>query len=132
MRTVIGTIGARVPNVPRMPVERSCVIEPSTGPVAANLNERKTDGKTVRTCACVIGIETGPIERKGWPNARTELPSTQVTVPVDERSMSPERSWVATADPGLSSAGSGPGFDGAGVEGVEAAKEPDGTAIQFA
>src|ERR1700720_3322005 len=101
MRTVIGTIGARVPKVPRMPVERSCVMEPRTGPVAANLKDRKRDGRTVRTSACRLGLETGPIERKGWPKARPELPSTQVTVAVAERSMSPERSWVATAEPGF-------------------------------
>src|SRR3954467_7341573 len=102
MRSVIGTIGAFEPKVPRIPVERSCVIDPSTGPVAANLNERKIEGSTVRTSARLIGIETGPMERNGCPNARTALPSTHVTVPVADRSMSPERSCAAIADPGFS------------------------------
>src|SRR5450756_121276 len=129
MRTVIGTIGARVPKVPRMPVERSCVMEPRTGPVAANLKDRKRDGRTVRTSACAIGIETGPIDRKGWPKARTELPSTQVTVPVAERSMSPERSCVATAEPGFRAADAPAGFE-VGVAGE--AEAPEGTVIQLA
>src|SRR4029077_16464949 len=127
--TVIGTMGARVPKVPRMPVERSCVMDPSTGPVAANLKERKTDGRTVRTSACAIGIETGPMERKGWPKASTELPSTQVTVPVAERSMSPERSCVATAEPGFNAPDSGAVFEGLAVPDADI---PEGTAIQLA
>ena len=126
---MIGTMGARVPKVPRMPVERSCVMEPSTGPVAANLKERKTDGRTVRTSARVMGIETGPMERKGWPKASTELPSTQVTVPVAERSMSPERSCVATAEPGFNAPGSTAVFEGVAVPDAVA---PEGTAIQLA
>src|SRR6266496_6676269 len=124
MRTVIGTMGACVPKVPRMPVQRSYVMDPSTGPVAANLKERKREGRTVRTCAWDIGIETGPIERNGWPKARTEFPSTQVTVPVAERSMSPERSCVATADPGFKGPGSAAAADGPAL--------PEGTVIQFA
>src|ERR1700693_1171539 len=129
MRTVIETIGARVPKVPRIPVERSCVMEPRTGPVAANLKDRKRDGRTGRTSACAIGIETGPIDSKGWPKARTELPSTQVTVPVAERSMSPERSCVATAEPGFRAAGS-PATLEAGVP--DDAEAPEGTVIQLA
>src|SRR5436190_10136343 len=122
-------MGARVPKVPRMPVERSCVMDPSTGPVAANLKERKTDGRTVRTSACAIGIETGPMERKGWPKASTELPSTHVTVPVAERSMSPERSCVATAEPGFRAPGSIAVFEGVFVPDEDI---PEGTAIQLA
>src|SRR5262249_17660589 len=69
-------------------------------------------------------IETGPIERNGCPKARTEFPSTQVTVPVAERSMSPERSCVATADPGWSGRGSATVDDGTAA--------PEGTVIQLA
>src|SRR2546427_1106614 len=100
MRTVIGTIFARVVNVPRIPVERSCVTDPKTGPVSANLNDRYTEGSTVRTCAWAIGISIGPIERKGWPKASTESRSTHVSVPVAARSMSPERRTVERDEPG--------------------------------
>src|SRR5262245_15726105 len=70
-------------------------------------------------------MDTGPIDRKGWPKARTEFPSTQVTVPVAERSMSPDRSCVATAEPGWRGEGAiaGPGVPAA---------LPDGTLIQLA
>src|SRR5215831_11711168 len=67
-----------------------------------------------------MGIETGPIERNGRPKASTEVSSTQVTVPVADRSMSPVKSSAATADPGerlLTSA-------------VSAAAAPEGTIIQ--
>lgn len=40
MRTVIGTIAARVPKVPSIPVDRSCVTEPITAPVSENLKDR--------------------------------------------------------------------------------------------
>src|SRR5713226_9083537 len=118
----MGTIGARAPKLTRMPVERSCEIEPRTGPVAANLKERKTEGRTVSTSARAIGIETGPMERKGWPNASSAFPSTHVTVPVAERSMSPERSCAATAEPGRKAVAPAD-------EAVDAAA-PVGTAIQ--
>src|SRR5437773_2276123 len=73
-----------------------------------------------------MGIDTGPIERKGWPKARTELPSTQVTVPVADRSMSPERSCVATAEPGASARGL------AAAVSEDGAPLPEGTVIQLA
>src|SRR5262245_25008479 len=63
-------------------------------------------------------MSTGPIDRNGWPKARIELPSTQVTVPVADRTMSPLRSTADTADPG-SSRPSGSG-DAAPAEGEEA------------
>src|SRR5215831_8369165 len=70
-----------------------------------------------------MGIETGPIERNGCPKASTEFPSTHVTVPVAERSMSPDRSWAAIAEPGRIV----PDEDEGSAEAPEA---PDGTAIQ--
>ena len=97
-----GTIAADPPNEPRMPVDRSCEIDPRTLPVEANLNERYIDGRTPITSESAIGISTGPIERNGWPKASTLPPSTQVTVPVAAIVMSPEIRIVATDDPGRS------------------------------
>ena len=101
---MIGTIFAREPTVPRMPVDRSCVTDPKTEPESANLKERYTEGRTVRTSARAIGMSIGPIERNGCPNARTEFPSTHVTVPVAASSMSPDKSTVERDDPGRTGA----------------------------
>src|ERR1700688_3474084 len=102
METRTGTIAAELPKEPRIPVERSCEIEPSTLPVEANLNERYIDGNTPMTSESAIGISTGPIERNGCPKASTLPPSTQVTVPVAAMVMSPEIRIVATDEPGCS------------------------------
>src|SRR6266508_285656 len=122
MRTVIGTIRARVPKVPRMPVERSWVTDPKTGPVSANLNDRYTEGSTVSTSAWAIGISIGPIERKGWPKARTESCSTHVTVPVAASSMSPERRTVERDEPGRT--------DCSAPETLDSPEDPAGAATQ--
>ena len=78
--------------------------------------------------ARAIGMSTGPIERKGCPKASTELPSTQVTVPVAERTMSPESSTAATAEPG--SSGLPPVAEGVAVPAAAGAEAPDGATSQ--
>src|SRR5689334_1159148 len=82
-------------------------------------------------------MSTGPIDRNGCPNARIESPSTQVTVPVAERTMSPSSSTAATEEPGSRRGTVGPAISGGvlGVFGVEAlmeedAEAPEGASIQ--
>src|SRR5689334_13508356 len=75
-------------------------------------------------------MSTGPIERNGCPNASTELPSTQVTVPVADSTMSPESSTAATAEPG--SRRGAAGAVSAGVFAAEGAEAPEGATSQFA
>src|SRR5262252_7173731 len=81
-------------------------------------------------------MSTGPIDRNGCPNARTELPSTQVTVPVADSTMSPDSSTAATAEPGSSRAagaeGSVPAFAAVPVVAAAGADAPEGATSQFA
>src|ERR1700722_15080767 len=71
-------------------------------PVLTILNELSGEASVATTSAVVMGIETGPAPRTGWPHARICLGSTQVTVQVAETSRSPRMSCMLTAEPGTS------------------------------
>ena len=77
--------------------------------------------------ARAIGMSTGPIERKGCPKASSELPSTHVTVPVAESTMSPESSTAATAEPGSSAL---PAVEGVAAAAEAGADAPEGATSQ--
>src|ERR1700722_8982522 len=71
-------------------------------PVLTILNELSGEASVATTSAVVMGIETSPAPRTGWPHARICLGSTQVTVQVAETSRSPRMSCMLTAEPGTS------------------------------
>ena len=59
------------------------------------------------TSEAAIGTCTGPRPRKGWPKAKTESPSTSVTVASAARRKSPSTRTAAT-EPPATSVGAGP------------------------
>src|SRR6202161_2443045 len=102
MSTWTGIICAFTPRTPRIADWRSWVNAPTVTPVLTILNELSGEARVATTSAVVMGIETGPAPRTGWPHARICLGSTQVTVQVAETSRSPRMSCMLTAEPGTS------------------------------
>src|SRR3984957_15216680 len=100
MSTWTGIICAFTPRTPRMADSRSWVNAPTVTPVLTILNELSGEASVATTSAVVMGIETGPAPRTGWPHASICLGSTQVTVQVAETSRSPRISCMLTAEPG--------------------------------
>src|SRR5580692_5074765 len=97
-----GIMWACAPRTPRMADSRSWVNAPTVTPVLTILKELSGEASVATTSAVVMGIETGPAPRTGWPHARICLGSTQVTVQVAETSRSPRMSCMLTAEPGTS------------------------------
>src|SRR5262245_1314215 len=67
--TLAGIILEVAPNVPAIPVERSCWNAPTTFKGTASLNEFCRFGSSEMTYPADIGTSVGPAVRFGWPNA---------------------------------------------------------------
>ena len=64
-----GIIFGACPNLPKTPVARSCVIDPTMASGTASLNELFMLGTTVTTCDSDMGRSDEPSPRNGWPKA---------------------------------------------------------------
>ena len=65
----IGIMRASAPSTPRMAESRSSVNAPTVAPVLMILKAFNGEASVATTSAVVMGSETGPACRTGWPQA---------------------------------------------------------------
>ena len=71
----MGIMCACAPRTPRMADSRSSVKAPMVAPVLMILKALSGEASVATTSAVVMGSETGPAWRMGWPQARSCLGS---------------------------------------------------------
>ena len=97
---MIGTIGAFVPNVAEDPRRAVLRDRPQHGPRRRELEGAVRRRKHRQHLRAAIGMSTGPSRGTDARRRGASSPSTHVTVPVADRSMSPESSMRRDAEPG--------------------------------
>ena len=75
MATCMGIMRARAPRMPLMAASRSWVKAPMVAPVLMILKAFSGEASVATTSAVVMGSETGPACRMGWPQASSRFGS---------------------------------------------------------